>query len=147
MIYLPDFAELPLRFHHIGMACDNLDKETKHLISLGYQVEDNDFTDPIQGIHGRFLSGQFPRLELLVPATSEESVLTPYLNNKIKMYHLAYETSELEQSIQHLVSHRAKIIVKPIPAVAFQGRHIAFLMLPNMLLIELINTIHLPTSL
>ena len=139
MIGLPDFPELSMQFHHIGMACHNLDTETKHFASLGYQIEGDDFTDPIQGVHGRFLAGQFPRLELLVPMNTEESVLSPYLKSKIKMYHLAYETPDIEQSIQQLMSCRAKLVVKPIPAIAFKERHIAFIMLPNMLLIELIS--------
>jgi methylmalonyl-CoA/ethylmalonyl-CoA epimerase len=142
MIFLPDLPSdlSPLKFHHVGMACTNLDRETKHLSALNYAIEGDDFTDPIQGVCGRFLSGQFPRIELLVPISpTEDSVLTPWLNSKIKMYHLAYETGDLDNSIQQLTNSRAKLVVKPTPAVAFDRRNIAFLMLPNMLLIELIQ--------
>ena len=139
MIDLPNLP--PLQFHHIGLACTNLDAETRKLASLGYYIEADDFTDPIQGIHGRFLVGQVPRLELLVPIDKAESCLTPWLKSGTKMYHLAYETDAVEDAIEQLSTQRAKVVVHPVPAVAFDNRKIAFVMLPNMLLIELISTI------
>ncbi len=129
-----------LKFHHIGVACTDLEVETARLSILGYVVEGDDFTDPIQGVRGRFLTGQTPRLELLVPL-AENSVLSPWLKSNTKMYHLAYETDYLNMAIEQLCSQRVRVVVKPTPAVAFDNRQIAFLMLPNMLLIELVSSI------
>ena len=129
-----------LSFHHIGVACKDLDLETDRLKILGYSIEGRDFIDPIQGVKGRFLSGQNPRLELLI-SLSEDSPLSPWLKSKTKMYHLAYETTSLESAIQKICAQRGKLVVKPVPAVAFNNREIAFIMLPNMLLVELISTI------
>jgi methylmalonyl-CoA/ethylmalonyl-CoA epimerase len=128
-----------LEFHHIGVACKDLDAETEKLKILGYSIEGDDFIDPIQGVKGRFLTGQTPRLELLVPLAGD-SVLSPWLESNVKMYHLAYETSSLVDTIQKLCAQRGRLAVKPVPAVAFNNREIAFVMLPNMLLIELIAT-------
>jgi xylulokinase len=44
----------------------------------------------------------------------------------------------LADAIDALRAQRAKVAVAPVPAAAFGGREIAFLMLPNRLLIELI---------
>ena len=129
-----------LSFHHIGVACKDLQVETEKLNILGYEREGDDFIDPIQGVKGRFLSGQVPRLELLVPLYPN-SILSPWLESNSKMYHLAYETNSLEDVIQNLCDQRGKLVVKPVPAVAFNNREIAFIMLPNMLLIELISTL------
>lgn len=129
-----------LSFHHIGVACKDLELETDKLKILGYSREGNDFIDPIQGVKGRFLSGQNPRLELLI-SLSEDSVLSPWLKSNTKMYHIAYETNSLESVIQEVCTERGKLVVKPVPAVAFNNREIAFIMLPNMLLVELISTI------
>lgn len=129
-----------LTFHHIGVACNDLDAETARLSMLGYIIEGDDFIDPIQGVCGRFLAGQTPRLELLVPL-AENSVLSPWLKSNTKMYHLAYETDCLNMLIEQLCGQRARVVVKPTPAVAFDNRQIAFLMLPNMFLIELISRI------
>ena len=49
-----------LSFHHIGVACKDLQVETEKLNILGYEREGDDFIDPIQGVKGRFLSGQVP---------------------------------------------------------------------------------------
>lgn len=127
-----------LRFHHIGVACRDLDAETRRLSPLGYRVEGTDFFDPLQGIHGRFLVGNGPRLELIVQAANG-GVLQPWLNSGVKLYHMAYETPDLELGIAYLRGQRAKLVVKPVPAIAFQNRKIAFLMMPNMLLVELID--------
>lgn len=129
---------LGLRFHHVGVACRDLDREERTLSCLGYHLEGADFVDTTQGVAGRFLGGQEPRMELLRPL-GEGGVLRPWLNSGAKMYHLAYETTSLLDSVTALRAQRAKLVVEPVAAVAFGMRHIAFLMLPNMLLIELIQ--------
>ena len=128
-----------MMFHHIGVACRDLGTETRRLAALGYAVEGPDFEDPIQGVKGRFLSGAGPRLELLVPL-AQKGCLAPWIQAGVKLYHMAYETCTLDADIRELRGAGAKIIVHPVAAVAFERRRIAFLMLPNMLLIELIST-------
>ena len=125
-------------FHHIGVACRDLDSETSRFAALGYEQEGTDFTDPIQGVSGRFLVGGGPRLELLVPL-STEGCLAPWLKTGAKLYHLAYMTPDFDGEILRLRGQGAKTVVQPVPAVAFGGRRITFLMLPNMMLVELIS--------
>lgn len=127
-----------MNFHHIGVACKNLDGEAARWVELGYVQEGLDFADPVQGIIGRFLIGGGPRLELLV-GSSKDSVLSPWLNGGVKMYHMAYEVAVMDEMIAKLRESGAKVMVKPVPAVAFGGRSIAFLLLPNMMLVELIQ--------
>lgn len=128
-----------LVFHHVGVACADIEAEAIRFEPLGYVAEGPVFADPLQGVRGIFLAGQSPRLELLEPlAGSDGGVLAPWLKQGIKLYHLAYETRSLSQSIEELRRDRAKLVVAPISAVAFGGREIAFLMLPNRMLIELI---------
>ena len=129
-----------LRFHHVGLACEDIDAEAARLAPLGYVAEGEAFEDPRQGVRGLFVAGQAPRLELLEPLPGRESgVLAPWLAASVKLYHLAYETAGLADAIARLRKSRAKVVVEPVPAVAFGGRHIAFLLLPNRLLIELIE--------
>jgi methylmalonyl-CoA/ethylmalonyl-CoA epimerase len=128
-----------LAFHHVGVACENIAVETERLAPMGYVVEGDRFDDPLQGVRGIFLGGQTPRLELLEPLPGHESgVLQPWLRQGAKLYHLAYETAGLDASIQRLREQGAKLVVAPVPAVAFGGRPIAFVMLRNRLLVELI---------
>ncbi len=128
-----------LRFHHIGVACSDIASEAGRLACLGYVREGAVFIDPRQGVRGLFLAGQSPRLELLEPLPgAAPGLLAPWLNQRVKLYHLAYETADLDAAIDALRAARAKLVVPRVPAVAFDGRDIAFLMLPTLLLVELI---------
>jgi len=125
--------------HHIGVACRDLDAETRSLEALGYKPEgEADFLDLVQGIRGRFLVGAGTRLELVQPI-APGGVLDPWLARNAKMYHLAYEVPSLEVSLASLEAQRGRRLLDPVPAVAFDGRRIVFVMLPSLLLVELIE--------
>lgn len=126
------------RFHHLGVACSDLDREAASWASLGYAAESQDFEDPLQGIAGRFLAGPGPRLELLMPLPGSDT-LEPVLRAGRKVYHQGFETRRLEDDIARLRADRAKLVRPPMPAVAFGGRQIAFLMLANAFMVELIE--------
>jgi methylmalonyl-CoA/ethylmalonyl-CoA epimerase len=128
------------RFHHIGVACNSLDREAEGFKHLRYMPEGPDFEDPIQGIQGRFLVGQGPRVELLSPLRPG-GVLDPWLRRGAKMYHLAYLVADLPLELARLQATGARLVAVPVPAVAFGGRAIAFLMLPNMMLVEFIQEV------
>ena len=128
-----------LEFHHVGVACAAIAAEEKFFASLGYRREGLAFEDRIQGVRGVFMAGQSPRLELLEALPSgSPGVLAPWLAQGVKLYHLAYFAPRLAPAIDSMRAQRAKLVVAPVPAVAFGGREIAFLMLPNRMLIELI---------
>jgi methylmalonyl-CoA/ethylmalonyl-CoA epimerase len=127
-----------LAFHHVGVACRDLNTEERLFSALGYEREGPDFLDPIQGVHGRFLVRGGPRLELLCNQEGR-GVLSAWLKNRTKFYHIAYETENLAGSGAELAQLGAKQVVAPVPAVAFGQRKIAFYMLPNLAMIELIS--------
>jgi methylmalonyl-CoA/ethylmalonyl-CoA epimerase len=126
-------------FHHLGVACRNLDAEARALAVLGYEQEGEEFVDTVQGIRGRFLVGPGPRLEILV-AVGDALVLEPWLDAGVKIYHQAFEVPELGEGITRLAGHRGKLMTAPVPAVAFGGRRICFVMMPNRMLVELIES-------
>ncbi|MBD5655525.1 MAG: VOC family protein [Candidatus Eremiobacteraeota bacterium] len=129
-----------LTFHHVGVACRNLDAEERTFALLGYRLERPEFFDPIQGVHGRFVTGGGPRLELLRNDT-EPGVLTPWLKKGVRFYHVAYEVDDLAAAAATLLTAGTKALMEPVPAVAFGGRPICFYMLPNLSLVELIGAI------
>jgi methylmalonyl-CoA/ethylmalonyl-CoA epimerase len=129
---------MPLTFHHIGVACRDVDAEAKTYESLGYRREGEDFVDPRQGIRGRFIAGPGPRLELLVGLPGS-TVLEPWLRKGVRYYHQAFLTEDLRTGLEQLLSAGAKLVTEPVPAVAFGGREIAFVMLRNVTLVELIQ--------
>lgn len=126
-------------FHHIGYACSSIERARRPFEGLGYQQEGGFFTDRTQGVKGCFLAGTGPRLELLENLEGSDT-LDPWLNAGISMYHFAYEVKSLERGIEWARSRRGKLIVSPTPATAFAGRPICFLMLPNCLLLEFIQS-------
>jgi methylmalonyl-CoA/ethylmalonyl-CoA epimerase len=127
-----------MKFHHIGVVCKDLELETRQFALLGYVPYGPDFTDEIQGVKGRFLTGGGPQIELLT-SIGKSGVLEPWLKAGVKMYHLCYETPDLSSEIAHLQNERAKLVAPPAVSNAFDGRKIAFLALSNLLLVELIE--------
>jgi methylmalonyl-CoA/ethylmalonyl-CoA epimerase len=125
-------------FHHIGYATASIDRELATFRLLGYRSEDRVFIDPLQGVRGLFLSGPGPRIELL-ESLPGSSTLTPWLSKGIRMYHLAYTVPEIAGAVEWARAQRARIIVEPVPAVAFGLRRISFAMFRNGLLLELIE--------
>ncbi len=125
-------------FHHIGYATVSLERERAFFQSLGYTQEGVEFVDPCQGVRGLFLHGPGPRIELLenLPGSS---TLTPFLKLGIRMYHLAYEVSDLSEAIGWARQQRGRMTVSPIPAVAFSGRSICFFAFRQGLMVELIE--------
>lgn len=129
-----------LRFHHIGVACRDLDREQAGYALLGYRPESDDFEDPTQGIRGRFLvaEGQ-PRVELLVNLEGS-TTLDPWLKGPARTYQQAYESDTFDESVAQFQSAGARVVSPPVPAVAFGGRRICFVMLRTMTLVEIIES-------
>jgi len=126
-------------FHHLGVACRDLAAETSLFKTLGYQQEGGVFRDPAQKIEGVFLTGPGPRLELLAPLDDSSPVVS-WLAQGIKYYHQAFEVASVERSLEQMRTQNGRVVAPPEPAVAFGGRLVAFVMLPGMILIEMIQS-------
>ena len=130
---------LKLPLHHIGVATRGIEKELPFFEAVGYAPVSPLFTDPARRIRGRFVAapGQ-PTLELL-ENIDDSGPLDSCLKNGVKFYHLAYASTDIEADCATLATqHRAKVIVPLTPAVYFA--RVCFLILPNMLMIELVET-------
>jgi methylmalonyl-CoA/ethylmalonyl-CoA epimerase len=128
-----------LEFHHAGVACRNLEREIQTFSAIGYEAEGAVFEDPAQGIRGLFMRAGGHRVELVAPLDDTSRVLANILSAGMKLYHFAYITPDIERSLAAASLARAKLMVAPVAAVAFGGQRIAFVFMPNMLLIELIE--------
>lgn len=127
-----------MKFHHIGVASRQIEKELPLYRLLGYEKEGDAFEDSVQGVRGMFMTadGQ-PRLELLENLPGSHTLDTP-LNQNQKLYHAAYCVKDIETAMDLLIRNRAKVI-SPLRKSAYFGRRICFLMLPNMMLLELVE--------
>ena len=134
-----------MTFHHLGVACHEIQAELPSWLALGYGPEGEPFADPAQGIRGLFLSGGGPRIELL-EALPGSAVLEPWLRGGTKIYHHCYETDDLEGESRRLRAFGAAPAKRAIPAAAFGGRRVSFLMLPSKYLIELLESEATPAA-
>jgi len=128
-------------FHHIGLACRDIVAEEAVLSLISYQRNGPVYDDPVLGIRCCFLTTPVtgaPCLELVEPLPGS-SVLEPWLAQGVKMYHAAFMTSDLSATLLDIKAQRGRVLVAPTPAVAFGYRPVSFVMLPNMILIELIT--------
>ena len=129
-----------LTFHHLGYATNKIEDEIEYFFKLGYELESDFFEDELQGIRGCFLVGNGPRLELL-ENLSNSKTLDPWLESKIKMYHIAYTTKNLNFSINLAKENKGKLIAPPTTSIAFKGNQIAFVSFRNAPLLELIESL------
>lgn len=127
-----------LEFHHIGVACRNIEKEKALYYLLGYSPEGDEFIDKAQGIRGQFITAPSqPRLELLENLDGFET-LTPYLKTNTKLYHIGYYVPDFNKAKSILRNYGANFVSPPKDSVYF-GKRICFSFLPNMQMIELME--------
>ena len=128
----------PGTFHHIGLACRNIDGEVPGLRLLGYAAEGEAVEDPLQKVRVRFFTGGGPRIELVEP-TSSDSPVSGVIRRGLRLYHLAYQVPDLDAAIADLERRQFRCVSSPAPAAAFGMRRIVFLLADTGMLIELIE--------
>ena len=128
-----------LLFHHVGTVTANLGAEVEQFEKLGFAVQSR-FHDPNPAINvrGAFLtSGNF-RIEILEPL-DESSPAASWLKRGVKMYHQAFSTAAFEETLKDLEQDGAMLVVPPTKSLALGGARIAFFMLRNGMLIEILD--------
>ncbi|EAK2629156.1 VOC family protein [Campylobacter coli] len=131
---------LNLPIHHIGVACKNLEKEREIFLNLGF-CKEAEFVDEKQGVKGEFIipcNEAFPlyRFELL-QNLNDKGPLDSYLKNNTKMYHLAYESKNIEKDLI-LLESKGGICIVPVMEASYFSK-LCFIMMPDRLLIELVE--------
>ena len=118
---------------------ENLKRSMEVFRTLGYQVREPIY-DPIQRVSVSFVSreGEYP-IELV--CDSEADGPTSKFLSKVGsgLYHICYEVDELEEIIGILREKQFLLKQKPVEAVAFVGKRIAWLYHRHIGLIELLE--------
>src|SRR5215213_8053394 len=131
-------SSFPGTFHHIGLACRNIDSEKPGLLLLGYTAEGGPVEDPLQQVRLQFFAGGGPRIELVEPTTSGSPV-SRLIKRGTRLYHLAYQVPDFEGAMAELEREHFRCVSSPAPAAAFGMRKIVFLLSDTGMLIELIE--------
>jgi len=128
---------------HIGVAVPDLDRAASTLESLfGYRVIAGPFDDPIQKVTVNFLTQSdkdIAEIELIAPLTADSPVQSMLNKNGGGAYHLCFQTNDMEGALAHVRSKGCIVVSAPAPAVAFDGRRIAWFYTPTRQLFELVE--------
>ncbi len=130
------------QFNHVGVAVANIEQSVEMYVRcFGAVAEGETFTDELQQVRLRFLDLGGSKIELLEPL-SETSPLQGLVRRGIGLYHICHEVSDLNATLEHVTRNGAKIISPPKPAIAFQNRRVAFVMLSGLMVefLEATNT-------
>lgn len=127
-----------LCFHHIGIATSDIDAEIATFSNLGFSRE-RGFEDSAMGVRGVFMVNGSFRVELLTP-TQSPSPLDGWIVRGTKMYHQAFMTENFDQSVEQLRLSGSQEVYPPTKSTAFSGSRIAFFMMRNLILIEIIES-------
>lgn len=140
-------AELPeslgFKLLHVGVAVPSLGPTTELLSALfGYRVMSGPFDDPIQKVTVNFLSksdDDVAEIELIAPIAEDSPIRSMLAKDGGGAYHLCFETSDIDAALVHAKKHGCIVVSAPVPAVAFQGRRIAWIYTRSRQLFELVE--------
>jgi methylmalonyl-CoA/ethylmalonyl-CoA epimerase len=132
----------PLRLHHIGYVVASIDVAMPGFVrSLGANWDGQVFHDPHQKVKVAFLTTrpEDAQVELVEPAGDDSPVLRFLREKGGGLHHVCCEVADLESQLLEFRSRGAVIVKRPKPAVAFNGRRIAWIMTAERALIELLE--------
>src|SRR5579872_3228272 len=134
-------ADRNLQLHHIGVVVREIAEIRKFYVDvLQYRECTPVIHDPVQTAFVQFLSipGADHYVELISP-DSETSKLSKACRRGTALNHLCYSCENIGPILSFLRESGCFIIQDPTPAVAFDGRRIAWLMTPDSLLLEILE--------
>ena len=130
-----------LRLHHVGFVVQDINASVHAFLSSVAPAWDGRiFLDPLQRVSVAFLNTAAgdPSIELVAPAGSDSTV-SRFLERGGGLHHICYEVDYLERAIAQFRARRSLLVRRPLPAVAFDGRRIAWVLTPERLLLEFLE--------
>ena len=134
---------LGFKLLHVGVAVPALDPTVSLMSALfGYRVISGPFNDPIQRVSVNFLTTSdtdVAEIELIAPLTEDSPIRATLAKGGGAAYHLCFETANLDEALAHAVRLKCLVVSPPAPAVAFEGRRIAWIYTKSRQLFELVE--------
>lgn len=128
--------------HHLGFVVKSIATVADEFaVSLSARWDREIIHDPIQRVRVAFFApvdSANPVYELVEPA-SEDSPVTDFLKKRGGLHHVCYEVNDLDAALEAARSAGWAIASSPAPAVAFEGRRIAWIVSKTRLLMELLE--------
>lgn len=127
------------RLHHLGFIVASITESVAaHLAQFQLTWDERIFHDPIQKVRVTFLASANvgePSFELVEPAHETSPVLR-FLKTGGGLHHVCYEVDDLAASLAEAKALGSLVLRTPRPAVAFDGRHIAWVQTKHKVLVE-----------
>jgi methylmalonyl-CoA/ethylmalonyl-CoA epimerase len=128
--------------HHIGFVVQSIARTAEGFANaIGAHWDAKVIHDPLQQVRVTFLSrgASAPLLELIEPA-APKSPVAGFVAAGGGLHHLCYEVTSLDDELRCARSVGSLVVKKPLPAVAFGGRRIAWVFTRQKLLLEYLET-------
>jgi methylmalonyl-CoA/ethylmalonyl-CoA epimerase len=133
--------------HHLGFVVESIESALPGFVhSLSASWDGRVFEDPLQRVRVAFLATRPNEASIeLVEPWGEQAPVRRFLDEKGGgLHHVCYVTPDLDEEIRAFRARRAMVVRPPLPAVAFEGRRIAWLLTPENLLVELLEDVRPP---
>ena len=131
-----------LRFSHLGVAVPDIGQALSVYQEIfGYIVLSGPFDDPVQRVSVLFIGTGIPGdliIELVAPLGPDSPVNGP-LAKGAGAYHVCYEVDDIDQTLADVRARGCVVLSRPVPAVAFEGRRIAWFYTPARQLVEVVE--------
>jgi methylmalonyl-CoA/ethylmalonyl-CoA epimerase len=115
------------KLHHVGYATRELAKSRRLYEDLGFAATTDVIHDPVQRVRVVFMAtGSDVLVELVEPADATSPVSNFLAKHGPGLHHLCYEVNNIEAACERLREQGGVVTCAPVPAVAFNGRRIAF---------------------
>jgi len=129
-----------MKLHHLGIVVKNLeDYVEKNNTFFSLEKKSDIFEDYIQNVKIQLIGDENSFLLEIIEPLNESSPVSKFLIRGGGFYHLCYEVEKLDKSINKLISIGGIVVKGPNPAVAFNHRFVAFLLLKDIGLVELLE--------
>jgi methylmalonyl-CoA/ethylmalonyl-CoA epimerase len=131
-----------MRFHHVGYAVRDIQSYLDEFMTPLFRPTrvSVPVADPIQKVRVCFV--EMPGgtvIELVEPLGADSPVSEIVGSGRGGLYHLCYEVDDLDATISEFRAKRCLPLGRPVPAAAFDGRRIVFLLTPQRDLVELLS--------
>lgn len=132
----------PRKLHHVGFVVASIEAVAARFAkSLGARWEGKIIHDPLQGVRVSFIAGAdiaATSVELVEPA-APDSPVGHFLERGGGLHHLCYEVENLQEELNRSRLAGGVIVRQPLPAVAFGGRRIAWVVTRDRLVLEFLE--------
>jgi methylmalonyl-CoA/ethylmalonyl-CoA epimerase len=128
--------------HHIGYVVPSIAAVAARFAkSVAATWDERIIHDPLQKVFVSFLTpaGESTAQVELVEPSGKDSPVVAFLNRGGGLHHLCYEVDNLDLHLQQMRAHGSVPARLPMPAVAFDGRRIAWMLTPDGLLLEFLE--------